>query len=77
MNNSLLATTDTGLPRGIVLTSEGRAAISERIDHLRVDVLARLRPHLMGPERDERDMAEFERTLASLEEQLGRVRQLG
>ena len=66
MTNSLLTTTDTGLPRGIVLTSEGRAAISERVDHLRVDVLDRLRPHLMGPERDERDMAEFDRTLAEV-----------
>ncbi|MFM9135265.1 MAG: GreA/GreB family elongation factor [bacterium] len=66
MSNSTLTTTDTGLPRGIVLTSEGRAAISERIDRLRIDVLDRLRPHLMGPERDERDMAEFERTLAEV-----------
>lgn len=49
------------------LTSAGRLALEERIERLRTDVLDPLRPHLIGPERDERDMAEFERTLAEIE----------
>jgi transcription elongation GreA/GreB family factor len=48
------------------LTVQGRQALEERIDRLRVDVLDPLRPHLIGPERDERDVAEFERTLAEM-----------
>lgn len=49
------------------LTESGRRALEERIERLRTDVLDPLRPHLIGPERDERDMAEFERTLAEIE----------
>lgn len=49
------------------LTAAGRQALEERIERLRTDVLDPLRPHLIGPERDERDMAEFERTLAEIE----------
>ena len=49
------------------LTEDGRRALEERIDRLRVDVLDPLRPHLIGPDRDERDVAEFERTLAEIE----------
>ena len=37
------------------------------MDRLRTDVLDPLRPHLIGPERDERDVAEFERALAEIE----------
>ncbi len=64
MSRVTLTSAQTDLPRGIVLTSDGRDAIAARIERLRVDVLDRLRPHLMGPERDERDVAEFERALA-------------
>jgi len=49
------------------LTPLGRAALHERVDRLRTDVLDPLRPHLIGPERDERDVAEFERALAEIE----------
>jgi transcription elongation GreA/GreB family factor len=49
------------------LTEAGRQALQERIERLRTDVLEPLRPHLIGPERDERDMAEFERALAEIE----------
>ena len=37
------------------------------MERLRTDVLDPLRPHLLGPERDERDVAEFERALAEIE----------
>jgi transcription elongation factor GreA len=37
------------------------------MERLRTDVLDPLRPHLIGPERDERDVAEFERALAEIE----------
>lgn len=49
------------------LTEAGRHALEERIVRLRTDVLDPLRPHLIGPERDERDVAEFERALAEIE----------
>ncbi|MFM1965977.1 MAG: hypothetical protein RL134_1702 [Actinomycetota bacterium] len=49
------------------LTAAGRQALEERIVRLRTDVLDPLRPHLIGPERDERDVAEFERALAEIE----------
>lgn len=48
-------------------TAAGRAALTERVDRLRSEVLDPLRPLLMGPERDERDVAAFERTLAEIE----------
>ena len=54
------------IPAGISLTAQGRDLLEERVERLRVDVLDRLRPHLMGPERDERDVAQFERTLAEV-----------
>lgn len=40
--------------------------LQDRVERLHVDVLDRLRPHLMGPDRDERDVAQFERTLAEV-----------
>lgn len=49
------------------LTDAGRRGLEARIDRLRSDVLDPLRPHLIGPERDERDVAEFERALAEIE----------
>jgi len=49
------------------LTEAGRLALQERMERLRTDVLDPLRPHLIGPERDERDVAEFERALAEIE----------
>ena len=56
----------TALPAGIHLTADGRVLLEQRIAWLREDVLDRLRPHLMGPDRDERDVAQFERTLAEV-----------
>lgn len=55
-----------GLPSGIALTAVGRDLLVQRVERLHSDVLDRLRPHLMGPERDERDVAQFERTLAEV-----------
>lgn len=49
------------------LTADGRRALEERIERLRRDVLDPLRELLVIPERDERDVAEFERTLAEIE----------
>lgn len=48
-------------------TPAGRDALAERAEHLRVDVLGPLRLLLVGPDRDERDVAAFERTLADIE----------
>lgn len=56
----------SSVPSGLALTSTGRDMLKERVERLHVDVLDRLRPHLMGPERDERDVAQFERTLAEV-----------
>lgn len=53
-------------PRGVSLTPDGRRLLEERIGRLHVEVLDRIRPHLMGPDRDERDVAQFERTLAEV-----------
>lgn len=49
------------------LTQEGRDALLARAERLRREVLEPLRPHLIGPERDERDVADFERALAEIE----------
>ena len=49
------------------LTEDGRKALQARVARLHSDVLDPLRPHLIGPERDERDVAEFERALAEIE----------
>ena len=54
------------LPKGTWLTPMGYAHLRERIDVIRKTVLDELRPHLMGPERDERDVATFERGLAEI-----------
>ena len=59
-------TTVIATPVGISLTADGRQLLRERIDRLHTDVLDVLRPHLMGPDRDERDVAHFERTLAEV-----------
>mgnify|MGYP002636440902 FL=1 len=48
-------------------TAVGRAALLERADKLRTDVLEPLRPLLIEPERDERDVAAFERAIAEIE----------
>ncbi|TEX49358.1 MAG: hypothetical protein B7C55_13025 [Actinomycetales bacterium mxb001] len=56
----------SSIPTGLALTAEGRRMLQDRVERLHVDVLDRLRPHLMGPDRDERDVAQFERTLAEV-----------
>lgn len=47
--------------------SAGRAALLDRADRLRTGVLEPLRPLLIEPERDERDVAAFERAIAEIE----------
>lgn len=49
------------------LTAEGRALLAERARTVREVLLPALRPHLVDRERDERDVAEFERLSAELE----------
>ena len=56
----------------IVLTPEGRRLLEERHSMLTDVSLPLLRPLLVGPERDERDVAEFER-LSTEAQWLGRV----
>lgn len=46
------------------LTQQGLAWIADRIAHIQGDLLPELRPALVDRERDERDVAEFERLLA-------------
>ena len=56
-----------------VLTSDGRRMLEERVAMIRDVSLPQLRPLLVGPDRDERDVAEFERLVeesARLESQL-------
>ena len=48
---------------GIPLTDDGRALLAERLTFLHDVALPELRPLLMGRERDERDVASFERLL--------------
>ena len=45
------------------LTEEGRRLLSERLLDIQHHRMAQLQPHLMGPERDERDVAIFETLL--------------
>ncbi len=46
-----------------VLTAEGRTLLTERLRDIQDRRMAQLQPHLMGPERDERDVALFETLL--------------
>ncbi len=48
----------------VTLTPDGRLLMSERLRHLREDLVSRLVPLLVDRERDERHTAEFERLLA-------------
>lgn len=45
----------------VVLTADGRALLEQRLRALHEISIPRLVPLLVGPERDERDVAEFER----------------
>ncbi len=65
------------LPAGPVLTADGRRLLEERVRHLREEVLGRLRPLLVEWERDERDVAEFERTQAELDRLEGVLAEAG
>ena len=61
---------------GIPLTDDGRALLVERLTFLHEVALPELRPLLTGRERDERDVASFERLLGEaqwLEGVLGRA----
>lgn len=42
------------------LTAEGRRLLSDRLLDIQQRRMAQIQPHLMGPERDERDVAIFE-----------------
>ncbi len=50
----------------VLLTSEGRRLLSERVRVLRVEVLPQLRSALEDPERDGRVEAEFDRVVEEL-----------
>jgi transcription elongation GreA/GreB family factor len=52
----------------IALTSDGRALLADRLRTLREVTLPELRPILTDRERDERDVADFERLTAEAEE---------
>ena len=54
---------NTRTPVPVVLTTEGRQLLTERLDDIQQRRMAELQPHLMGPERDERDVAIFETLL--------------
>lgn len=63
---------DTGSAAGatttvVALTPDGRALLEQRLEMLRDVALPRLRPLLARRERDERDVAEFERLSAETE----------
>ena len=61
---------------GIPLTDDGLALLAERLDFLRDVALPELRPLLTARERDERDVASFERLMGEaqwLEGVLGRA----
>lgn len=51
----------------VPLTAEGHAILAERARRLREERLPELRPLLVERERDERDVAEFERAQAELD----------
>ena len=51
-----------------VLTPEGRQLLMERLTDIQERRMAELQPHLMGPERDERDVAIFETLIAEAAE---------
>jgi Transcription elongation factor len=46
-----------------VLTDEGRQLLTERLHDIKDRRMVELQPHLIGPERDERDVALFETLL--------------
>ncbi|HSN06087.1 MAG TPA: GreA/GreB family elongation factor, partial [Candidatus Angelobacter sp.] len=51
----------------VALTPDGRVLLEQRLEALRTVALPRLRPLLARRERDERDVAEFERLSAEAE----------
>lgn len=67
------------LPKRPVLTHDGREKLEAKVRELRVERLAELRPLLSDPSRDERVVADFERTLveaAELEQLLAEAEDL-
>ena len=61
------STARVAVPRGPMLTEEGRARLAERARLLRERTLPELRPLLVEWDRDERHVAEFERVQAELD----------
>jgi len=60
----------------VLLTADGRVLIEQRLESLYAEALPGLRPLLTGRDRDERDVAAFERLVAEaqrLEAALGRA----
>lgn len=54
---------NTRTPTSVALTEEGRQLLTERLHDIQHRRMAELQPHLMGPERDERDVTLFETLL--------------
>lgn len=57
-------TSSTAVDVRVPLTDEGRRLLAERLDLMRGVSLPLLRPLLVAPDRDERDVAHFERLMA-------------
>lgn len=60
-----------------VLTIEGRDLLTKRLREIHEIRMAELQPHLMGPERDERDVALFETLLQEAAELEGLLAEAG
>jgi len=52
----------------VPLTADGRALLEQRLETLYVEALPDLRPLLVGRDRDERDVAAFERLVAEAQQ---------
>jgi transcription elongation GreA/GreB family factor len=52
----------------VPLTADGRVRLEARLESLYADALPQLRPLLVGRERDERDVAAFERLVAEAQQ---------
>jgi transcription elongation factor GreA len=67
VNASLAASGNLSMPDVPRLTADGRALLVDRLRAIRERVLPMLRPLLTAPDRDERDVLTFERTVAEEE----------
>lgn len=67
MNAGIATPGNLTMPEVPRLTADGRALLVDRLRAIRERVLPMLRPLLTAPERDERDVVTFERTVAEEE----------